>query len=264
MTTLFIMISVNVLLCPLMNIIIDRLPMLILKNSHQLFIDILKPNQTILTKQMPTLKNIPNFLTNNTLRYVHSDRRETSNLHILTFLFSTLTPLLWFILFKKPAIICAYMIFFNGLWVISHIDSKHFIIPDCINYFLLWLGILLQSQMHPDHLNWIIIGIITTYLTTQVIHTLYFFIRKTVGIGGGDIKMLSMLAAWIGHHAIALVVFLSCLSAIFTMLFKCVARKNHDRHIAFGPHLAMASTLIIISSHFMHSPLIKSMLEFSI
>lgn len=256
-------IFINFSLSFLLNFIIDRLPAIIFQGRHII--------ESIFSKHSPCqicsnkfhlLTYAPVFFfKKNSCDHCH---KRNPLIFLATTLYTVIIALIVPHALHYKMIICAYIILFNGLWVIACIDAKHLIIPDCINYFLLWLGALIQSYAHPNHLQSVILGVIITYISIQSVHALYFTARKKIGIGGGDVKMLSMLSVWMGYTAIPLVVFLSCISAITYILFQKFFRGKHKQHTAFGPHIAFVSASIMVLAPFIHSPFIKTMLQFSL
>lgn len=257
-------IFINFSLSFLLNIMIDRLPAMIFQGRHMIESIFSKhsPCQICLTKfHLFTYAPVFSFFKKNSCDQCH---KGNPFIFLATTLYTIITPLIIIHALHYKIIICAYIILFNGLWVIACIDAKHLIIPDCINYFLLWLGVLIQSHTHPNHLQSVILGVVITYISIQSVHALYFAVRKKIGIGGGDVKMLSMLSVWMGYTAIPLVVFLSCISAIAYILFQKYFRGKNKQHTAFGPHIAFVSALIIVLAQFVHSPFIKTMLQFSL
>ena len=63
----------------------------------------------------------------------------------------------------------------------------------------------------------------------------------TLGIGGGDIKLLSASCAWVGAEQLSIIVFIACLSSLIFFL-----PLPKSRHIPFGPGICLGFWLILL------------------
>ena len=62
------------------------------------------------------------------------------------------------------------------------------------------------------------------------------------GMGGGDIKLLAMIGAWLGWTAIVFIVLISSLAgAIVGIPFLLMAGKGFRVRIPFGPFLSLGA-----------------------
>ena len=139
-----------------------------------------------------------------------------------------------------------YWLFSAALVVITFIDYDHQIIPDVISlpgivvgfvcsFFIPWLGWL-------DSL----VGILVGGGILFVIAYLYEKIAKREGMGGGDIKLLAMIGAFLGWKAILPVVFLSSLLGTVVGVPAMLIQKGDTRFaIPFGPFLAAAALVYL-------------------
>ena len=72
---------------------------------------------------------------------------------------------------------------------------------------------------------------------------LYCCLRGREGFGGGDIKYLAALAAWLGISSVCLVLWLACALGILAWVFLgCVRRQGGCR---FGPCLTAAALAVM-------------------
>ena len=142
---------------------------------------------------------------------------------------------------------------FLSLWVlvavllaITFIDLDHQLIPDVISIPGIVLGFLLAvlgpSMPVKDSLIGIIAGGGSLYLVAFVYETL----AKREGMGGGDVKLLAMIGAWLGWKAIPFTLFASSLLGTAIGIGLMIA-KREGRHYAipFGPFLALSATAYI-------------------
>ena len=74
----------------------------------------------------------------------------------------------------------------------------------------------------------------------------YIFTRKE-GMGGGDIKLLAMIGAFLGWKAAVITFFLAPFLGIGVGVFNLVAKKDHL--IPYGPFLSLAALLALFFQH---------------
>ncbi len=143
----------------------------------------------------------------------------------------------WFFLFLCP------------LLVISWIDYDTFYIPDILSLPFLILGLLTRWIVLAPHFSTSVfmdsvLGVFVGGGSLWLVNKTYELIRKQEGIGGGDIKLLGMIGAFLGWKSILWILmlssFLGSLIGIFLMLFKRLGFKSE---IPFGPFLSIAAVL---------------------
>ena len=76
----------------------------------------------------------------------------------------------------------------------------------------------------------------------------YYLLRKTEGMGGGDIKMLAWIGALVGWKGILPVLMGACLLGSLVGLMKLTLKRTSGHEIAFGPYLAFSSYIFILFS----------------
>jgi leader peptidase (prepilin peptidase)/N-methyltransferase len=151
---------------------------------------------------------------------------------IYAFGFSLATPVYW--------------LFVAALVVITFIDLDHQIIPDVIS--LPGIPIGFACSFYIPWLSWSdsLLGILVGGGILLAIAWLYEVIAKREGMGGGDIKLLAMLGAFLGWKAILPVVFLSSLLGTLVGVPLMLLQKGDTKFaIPFGPFLA-ASAIVYL------------------
>ena len=94
-----------------------------------------------------------------------------------------------------------YFPFVSSLIVITFIDIKYRIIPDVIS--LPWIGAgLSASYFLPVGILNSVIGVLVGGGTLFLIAFSYHFVTGREGMGGGDIKLLAMIGAFLGWKAV--------------------------------------------------------------
>jgi len=133
------------------------------------------------------------------------------------------------------------LLFFSLLIPITFIDIDHRIIPDELSLGGLAAGILLSFLPGGDwkgSVGGALLGGGILYATAL----LYEKIRGTEGMGGGDIKLLAMIGAFVGWRGtVATIFFGALLGAIGGILAMRKGGEGLKTAIPFGPYLCVAA-----------------------
>ncbi len=137
-----------------------------------------------------------------------------------------------------------YYAFIAALIVIMFIDIDHRIIPDVISLPGIVLGFaasfLLPSLSWTDSLLGLLAGGGSLYAVAWG----YELITGKEGMGGGDIKLLAMIGAFIGWKGVLLTIFMGSAIGTLVGLTDMVAKKkNMKMRIPFGPFLAIGAII---------------------
>ena len=135
-----------------------------------------------------------------------------------------------------------YLIFMLSLIVISFIDFDHMIIPDLISIPGIIIGFA-ASFLLPD-LKWTasLIGIIAGGGILFITAFIFEKITGKEGMGGGDIKLLAMIGAWLGWKLLPVTILMAALTAsVCGGLFILLSKKDSQTRIPFGPFLSYAA-----------------------
>ncbi len=135
-----------------------------------------------------------------------------------------------------------FFIFSSGLIVIGGIDAKHRLIPDGINLSGIVIG--LGSALFLPQITFM------DALLGAVIGSGLFLLIAILtrgGMGGGDIKMMAFVGAFLGVKGVLLTIFVGSLFGsfygLYLMLFKNAHRKTA---IPYGPFLALGAFIIAL------------------
>ncbi len=157
--------------------------------------------------------------------------------------------LLTMFLFIKFGFSLAFLflfIFCSALVVITFIDLEHRIIPDVISLPGIVIGFI--SSFFIKGLNWqdSLIGIVAGGGSLFIVATVYQLITKKEGMGGGDIKLLAMMGAFLGWVAVPFIIFASSLvGSVMGIIVMLVQKKDSKLAIPFGPFLAFGAILYV-------------------
>jgi leader peptidase (prepilin peptidase)/N-methyltransferase len=129
-----------------------------------------------------------------------------------------------------------YLVFVSAMIVIFFIDLEHQIIPDVITL----PGILLGLAFSPLLPHTLLEGIIGALGGGAFFYLVAVLSRG--GMGGGDIKMVTMMGAFLGWKILAVAIFLALLigSAVGISLLATRIKGRKDP-IPFGPFLVIGS-----------------------
>jgi len=147
-----------------------------------------------------------------------------------------------FYTFNLSIATAGYFLFSAALLVIIVIDIHHQIIPDVISLPGIICGVLF-AFVSPT-LTWqsSLIGLLIGGGVLYAIALSYFLLRKMDGMGGGDIKLLAMIGAWLGWQSLPFVIFASSFSGSLVGLIAMLYQKKGGRtRIPFGPFLSIAA-----------------------
>ena len=160
-----------------------------------------------------------------------------------------ITGLLSVSLFIRYGISGGYFLFLAfsaSLVVISFIDLQHQIIPDVISLPGILFG--LAMSFIPGYITWndSLIGIIGGGGALYLVAVVFEKITGKEGMGGGDIKLLAMIGAWMGWQAIPFIVlFSSFIGSIIGGGSLLISRQGLRTKIPFGPFLALGALIYL-------------------
>ncbi len=153
-----------------------------------------------------------------------------------------LLSLALFLTFSLSFSFAAYFIFSAALLAIIFIDFHHQIIPDVISLPGIGLGFAC-SFLLPE-LSWqdSAFGILLGGGSLYAVATGYYLCTRREGMGGGDIKLLAMIGAFLGWQTIPFVIFCASFTgALFGIIAMLQQQKGGQTVIPFGPFLAGTS-----------------------
>jgi leader peptidase (prepilin peptidase)/N-methyltransferase len=160
-------------------------------------------------------------------------------------LVEAITALMALLLFWKFGLSLKYLcsfIFTAALIIITFIDFDHQIIPDVITLpgipiFFIGAVFIMGLSVWES-----LLGIVIGGGCLFAIAFGYEIITKREGMGGGDIKLLAMLGAFLGWKSLFFILFVSSLLGAVIGISLMVAKgKNMKYAVPFGPFLSIAA-----------------------
>lgn len=152
-----------------------------------------------------------------------------------------------------------YIVFTSALIIATFVDIAHRIIPDEISVGGLIVGCILSAvkcinvrsfawDWHPllDSLLGVVIGGGIIYISGVLFDLVYFKLLKkppiqgeTESMGGGDVKLLAMIGAFLGWKLALVTFFLAPFFGLTVGVVNLVVKKDHT--IPYGPFLSLAA-----------------------
>ena len=127
------------------------------------------------------------------------------------------------------------------------IDMDTQLLPDDLNYTLLWLGLLAASVGWTVPLASAVWGAALGYGVFWSIFQAFKLATGKEGMGYGDFKLLAALGAWLGApYLLAIILLSSIVGAVIGIVLLVVGKlANKDIPMPFGPYLAGAGLLTL-------------------
>lgn len=157
-----------------------------------------------------------------------------------------------YFLFGFTYILAPFCLFVFSLLVITAIDFDFQIIPDEISFFLIILGLLISffNPVLGDTISQRILNSFLGFLVGGGSLLIVAIIGKWIfgkdAMGGGDIKIMAGVGAFIGWDKVLFSIFIACflgsIVGISMMLLKKIGKRQE---IPFGPYLAISSFLVL-------------------
>jgi len=139
-----------------------------------------------------------------------------------------------------------YFLFLAALLAIIFIDMHHQIIPDVISLpgiVIGFAGSFLNTTVTWQQSG---IGILAGGGILYCVALGYYLFTRRAGMGGGDIKLLAMIGAFLGWQSLLFVVFASSLSGSIIGIFAMMKQgKGGKTRVPFGPFLAIAAMVFL-------------------
>ena len=146
--------------------------------------------------------------------------------------------------YSLPALI--YFILIAALLVITFIDIDHRIIPDIISLPGIPLGFI--SSFFLPQLKWSdsLIGILAGGGSLLAVAWGYQLITGKDGMGGGDVKLLAMIGAFLGWKGVLFTIMASSLiGTVIGVTLMVRSGKDMKMAVPFGPFLATGAIIYI-------------------
>jgi leader peptidase (prepilin peptidase)/N-methyltransferase len=149
--------------------------------------------------------------------------------------------------FPDKLLLLAYGPFCLALVALTAIDLEHRLLPDAITIPGTILGLLLSLVLPRLSFQQAAAGALVGAALFYGIGRLYEKWAGRLGLGGGDVKMMAMIGAFLGIWALPLVILVSAGLGTLTGLILVLAQGHGPRgqwrtvSLPYGPFLAVAA-----------------------
>lgn len=149
-----------------------------------------------------------------------------------------------------PAV--AWSIFCSTLLALSMIDWDTTLLPDSLTLPLTWVGLVLStSGLTNISADEAILGAATGYAFLWIVATGFELATGKVGMGGGDLKLLAAIGAWLGPMGcLWTVVAASFAGALIGLYLNSKQQLLEGSYLPFGPFLACSAVTYLFIHQF--------------
>lgn len=140
-----------------------------------------------------------------------------------------------------------YAALFSSLLVVTWIDLAYRIIPDAVTLPGIPIGLLCAATVLPVGLLDAVAGVLVGggLLWALAVVSPYVFGKE--GMGGGDIKLLAMVGAFLGWKPTLLALMLAAVTGSVVGGGLLISGKLHEPHyMPFGPFLAFGAAVSLL------------------
>jgi len=148
---------------------------------------------------------------------------------------------LHYLVFGWTALLAVRLLFASALIVLFAIDLEHQILPNAITLPGLALGLIFSLVFPPGVLD-ALLGALIGGGVLWAIGEAYFRFTGQEGMGGGDVKMLAMIGAFLGWKLVLITLVLSSVAGSLVGVFLILLRRGDmKRALPYGTFLALGA-----------------------
>ena len=135
-----------------------------------------------------------------------------------------------------------YFVFCAALIVMTFIDLDYQLIPDVISLPGIIVGFLFSLVSPTVSWSSSLIGIVLGAGVLLIVAEGYRLLTGREGMGGGDVKLLAMIGAFLGWRAVPFTLFTaSCVGSLVGVTAMVRQHTNTQLALPFGPFLALGA-----------------------
>lgn len=159
-----------------------------------------------------------------------------------------------FWMFGFTAEACAYAALTSALIVVTGTDLSHTMIPDAVTLPGILIGLLCAALVLPITVVDSFVGILVGGGLLWFLAWISPYVFGKEGMGGGDIKLMAMVGAFVGWQPVLLAIMIgSFLGSVVGVGLIAAGVMRREQYIPFGPFLAVGSILALL----FHQPLLE-------
>jgi len=147
----------------------------------------------------------------------------------------------FYLVFGWTALLAVRLLFLSAMIALFAIDLEHHLLPDAITLPGIVVGLIASAFLPPG----VVSALIGTLLGGGVLWAVgeaYYRYSGQEGMGGGDVKMLAMIGAFLGwQQVIVTLIFSSIAGSIIGLLVIAIKRGGMKQALPYGTFLAIAA-----------------------
>jgi leader peptidase (prepilin peptidase)/N-methyltransferase len=148
---------------------------------------------------------------------------------------------LHYLVFGPTALLVVRVAFACAMIVLFAIDLEHQVLPNVITLPGLAAGLVLSLAFPPGVLD-ALLGALVGGGVLWLIGEAYFRYTGQEGMGGGDVKMLAMIGAFLGWKLVLVTLVLSSFAGSLIGVLMLVSRRGGLKHaLPYGTFLALGA-----------------------
>ncbi|HXW04685.1 MAG TPA: A24 family peptidase [Vicinamibacterales bacterium] len=143
--------------------------------------------------------------------------------------------------FGPDIVLVPRLLFASGLIVLFWIDVEHYLLPNVITLPGIAVGLAFSLLLPPGPVS-SVLGILVGGGALWLIGEAYYRYSGQEGMGGGDVKMLAMIGAFLGWQLVLVTLVLSSIAGSLGGLAVIAARRGGLKHaLPYGTFLALGA-----------------------
>jgi leader peptidase (prepilin peptidase) / N-methyltransferase len=152
-----------------------------------------------------------------------------------------------YLVFGPDIILVPRLVFASAMIVLFAVDLEHHLLPNVITLPGIVVGLLFSTMLPPGLVD-ALIGVVAGGGVLWLVGEAYYRYSGQEGMGGGDVKMLAMIGAFLGWQLMVLTLVLSSiLGSVVGLLVIAFKRGGLKYALPYGTFLALAA---LVSSLF--------------
>ena len=143
--------------------------------------------------------------------------------------------------FGWSALLIPRLVFACAMVVLFAIDLEHHLLPNVITLPGIAIGLIASAVLPPGIVD-ALIGAVLGGGVLWLIGEAYFRYSGQEGMGGGDVKMLAMIGAFLGWKLVLVTLVLSSVAGSIVGLFVIVIKRGGMKYaLPYGTFLALGA-----------------------
>ena len=148
---------------------------------------------------------------------------------------------LFYFVFGWTALLAVRLVFVSAMIALFAIDLEHHLLPDAITLPGIVVGLVASAFLPPGFVD-ASIGTLLGGGVLWAIGEAYYRYSGQEGMGGGDVKMLAMIGAFLGWpQVIVTLVFSSIAGSVIGVIVIAIKRGGMKHALPYGTFLAIAA-----------------------